>query len=727
MTSQYRFFATAPKYTESLLLHELRELDAIDATETVGGVSFFGDLATAYRACLWSRIGNRILLVLEKARIDSTEDLYHAIYNINWLEHFAVNDTFAIDFFSSDSVIQHSQYGAQKCKDAIVDQFRHQTGERPDVDKKNPAIRINVHVKNRIATVSLDLSGHSLHQRGYREHNVQAPLKENLAAAILIRANWPMLAQSKKMLIDPMCGSGTLLIEAACMAANIAPGLFRNDFGFNAWKLHNENLWQQLRQQAEAIRTQNLPSIPRIIGFDNDPEAVTAAQQNLKVAGLDQIIEVQEQDITALVNADFGTSGLIVTNAPYGQRLSDNQSLLPIYKQLGKQLAAQFSGWQATIVTSDVSLAKATGLHARRINKLYNGKLLCQIYHFDLTTGKANQKPDGTAKHDAGEPRLRQEVTDAALENRLKKNLKHLQKWANKTGVTCYRIYDADIPEYNFAIDLYQSDKLFMVLQEYAAPKNIDATKVHARRKIVLATVRQLLELPDKQVFYKQRQRQSGSSQYTKLDSSRKYYIVQEGNCRFYVNFQDYLDTGLFLDHRITREMLQKKAANKHFLNLFCYTGTASVHAALGGATSTTSVDMSATYIDWCKRNFELNNIPLSSHRFIQADCLEWLDQEKGRYDLIFLDPPTFSNSKRMDGHFDIQQHYAQLLNDCIRLLTDNGELVFSTNFKQFKFDETLFTDVAIRNITTQTIPEDYQRHRNIHQCWQITKTITNN
>ena len=722
MRSHYRFFATAPKYTEGLLLSELQSCGAQETSETVGGISFTGDLGVAYRACLWSRIANRVLLVLKKARVDSADDLYDAVYSIDWMQHFTVDATFAIDFFASQSVIKHSQFGAQKCKDAIVDQFKQACSERPSVDKKNPAIRINVHIKRHHAIISLDLSGHSLHQRGYRKQSVEAPLKENLAAAVLLRANWPALAQDHQPLIDPMCGSGTLLIEAACIAANSAPGLFRHDFGFNAWKLHDTALWQTLRQEAETIRRKNLPTIPRIVGFDDDPQAIVATQHNLHAAGLDGVIEVQQQNINALKNTGYGDSGLIVTNAPYGERLSDNQSLIPVYEHLGRQLKSQFNGWQASLVTSDATLAKATGLRARRINKLYNGKLLCGIYHFDLVEGNLRQKIDEPAKRDSSEIHIQQQITDTALENRLKKNLKHLQKWASKAGVSCYRIYDADLPEFNFAIDLYQSDKLFPVLQEYAAPKKIASNKVETRRKIVLATVQQLLKVPDSQIFYKQRQRQSGSSQYSKLDSSRKFHIVQEGDCHFYVNFQDYLDTGLFLDHRITREMLQHKAAGKNFLNLFCYTGTASVHAARGGAESTTSVDMSATYIDWCKRNFELNDIPLAWHRFIQADCLEWLKDEEKKYDLIFVDPPTFSNSKRMDGHFDIQQHHVELLIDCIRLLAEGGEIIFSTNFKQFKLDTSGFSGVTIKDITTQTLPEDFQRNRTIHQCWQINK-----
>jgi len=462
--------------------------------------------------------------------------------------------------------------------------------------------------------------------------------------------------------------------------------------------------------------------LPPIVGFDNDTRAISTAQHNITVAGLAEFIDVRQQDISALCNTDYGKQGLIVTNAPYGERLSDNQSLTPLYEQLGKQLATQFEGWRSAIVTSDASLAKATGLHASRINKLYNGKLLCGIYHFDLSQEPATRTRENTAKQKPNNKPDDENYADTALENRLRKNLKHIQKWAKKAGVSCYRVYDADLPEYNFAIDLYQSDRLYAVLQEYAAPKKIEDAKVKARQKIVLGSVKNVFGLPDFQMFYKRRQRQTGSSQYNKLDSSKKYHVVQENHGSFLVNFRDYLDTGLFLDHRITREMLHRKAAGKRFLNLFCYTGTASVQAAMGQATSTTSVDMSATYIDWCKKNFELNGIDLSKHQFIQADCLEWLQQETSKYDLIFVDPPTFSNSKRMEGHFDIQQHYINLLKNCLRILTDKGEIIFSTNFRQFKFDESLFNDAIINNITAQTIPEDFQRNRHIHQCWQIQK-----
>ena len=711
MTSHYRFFATAPKYTEDLLLAELRELGAEQLQQTVGGVGFCGDIALGYRVCLWSRIANHVLLQLATAKVTDDADLYQAISDIDWTEHFDSSRTFAIDFFSNQSNIQHTQYGAQKCKDAIVDQFRYHTGTRPNVDKSNAAIRINVHLKKNMATISLDLSGHSLHQRGYRRQNVAAPIKENLAAAFLLRAGWTA-SNTLPILIDPMCGSGTLLIEAAWIAANIAPGLARDDFGFIAWKHHNATQWQLLRREAQLARRNDKQDMPKFLGFDEDERALQAAQANVEQAGLSETIRLTKQDISHFKNQEYGGNGLVICNPPYGERLSDNERLLPVYETLGQQLKQHFAGWQASIITNDESLAKAPGLHARRINKLYNGKLLCKLYHFDIHKQTAHHEHSSLANADRVDP---------DLENRLRKNLKHLNKWADKQKISCFRLYDADIPEFNFALDLYHSDQLYAVMQEYAAPAKIDPAKVQKRFTAAKYSVLHTLNIAPQQLFIKQRKRQSGSNQYQKLSSTQRLHIIEEGPCRFYVNFQDYLDTGIFLDHRLTRDMIQDMSPGKRFLNLFCYTGTASVYAAIGNARSTTSVDMSSTYLNWCQDNFNLNKLPLAQHKFIKANCLEWITRQQEQYDLIFVDPPTFSNSKNMQGVFDVQQHYVELLRQCVRLLAPKGTILFSTNHRKFKFDNAPFSDMCVDDISKRTLPEDFKNNTKIHRCWLIS------
>jgi len=724
MSSQYQLFATAPKYTETLLCEELRQIGASKIKETVGGVAFCGDLLVAYKSCLWSRIANRILLQLKTGEAHDPEQLYELVFSIDWDDYFSATKRIAVDFNTSNSNITHSQFGAQKTKDAIVDQFQQRVGERPSVDKVSPEIRINVHLNNNIATLSLDLCGHSLHQRGYRLQNVTAPLKENIAAAILMRAKWPDMARSGSPLLDPMCGSGTFLLEAVCMAGNIAPGLFREDFSLCHWKTYNAKLWEQLRSDASIERANlNESKIPPIIGFDSDNMAIAISKENCKFANLEPFITLETRSVDEMTQLNYQESGLVVCNPPYGERLGHVDALKPLYKSLGDKLKQYFPGWRAAILTSEPELGKAMGIRAKRINKFYNGSIACQLLHFDIDVAYFMRQ---------SQPLNSQQNTTEDLNpsarmfaNRLEKNLKHVGKWASKQQIDCYRLYDADLPEYAFAIDIYKSDnKMYVHMQEYAPPKTIDPDKARQRLQDALHAVPLALNIDASQVYYKQRQRQTGVQQYQKLDNEKNVLVVKESGAHFLVNLQDYLDTGLFLDHRITRALIGELASGKRFLNLFAYTGTASVYAALGGASQTTSVDMSNTYMEWAKKNFALNKMNLKQHRLIQADCLEWLKNETGQYDLIFLDPPTFSNSKKMDNHFDVQQAHVDLINNCLSLLSSDGILLFSTNYRKFKLDTDKLSQHHIEDINKQTIPKDFERHPNIHRCWKIRKSM---
>ncbi len=271
--------------------------------------------------------------------------------------------------------------------------------------------------------------------------------------------------------------------------------------------------------------------------------------------------------------------------------------------------------------------------------------------------------------------------------NRLRKNLKQLGKWAERENICCYRLYDADMPEYALAIDLYQGAARWAHVQEYAAPKSIDPDKASERLKEALSAIPGVLDIPAEQIFLKVRQRQKGSAQYERLAERGEFHEVQEDGLKLLVNFTDYLDTGLFLDHRLTRRMLRELAKDKRFLNLFGYTGTATVHAAVG-ARATTTVDMSRTYLDWARRNLALNGFEGQQHELIQADVLVWLEEEaERRYDLIFLDPPTFSTSKRMQDTLDVQRDHVALIRAAARLLSPDGTLIFSTNFRRFRLD----------------------------------------
>lgn len=733
MNTTRQFFVTAPRGMEGLLANELKLLGATDARESRAGVTFQGSLKLAYTVCLWSRIANRVLMPLASFPAHDPEQLYQGVMQIDWLSHLSANGTLLVDCSIVASTINHSQFAARKVKDAVCDLFRHETGSRPSVARDFPDLRINVFLHRDQATVSIDLSGDSLHLRGYRLEGASAPLKENLAAAILARAGWSEIASQGGALVDPMCGSGTLPIEAAMMAADIAPGLMRDYWGFNGWKQHNPTIWEDLLADARTRREQGLQQLPIIRGYDINDQVIETARQNAGRIGLEDRIEFAQRAIKDCAPAPSvespGVPGLVVVNPPYGERLGEHDALRPVYQALGDCLKNQFQGWRAAVITSDPELGKCLGIRARQINKLYNGALECILLRMEI------------------EPRwFMKGVADRAREpgaqmfaNRLRKNLKQLARWCRQEGVTCFRCYDADMPEYAFAVDVYdtispenaQSDaSRWIVVQEYAAPARVDPRKVQIHREQAMAVLPEVFELPEEQIIFKLRERKRGTSQYEKQQSTRHFHQVLEGPCRLWVNFEDYLDTGLFLDHRLTRQLVGQLAKDRSFLNLFAYTGAATVHAALGyegmgGASSTTTVDMSRTYLDWAKRNMALNGLRGEEHQFEQDDCLMWIEKALLRgekFGLIFLDPPTFSNSKRMQGSFDIQRDHVELLQKAAALLEPGGVLIFSNNFRQFKLDREALTGLVTEDITRQTIPRDFERNARIHQCWKISR-----
>ncbi len=714
------FFATAPKGVVAILMSELETFGATELREQPAGAGFSGDLETAYRACLWSRTANRILLPLASFAAATPEALYQGVQSIDWSEHFTPRQTLVIDFVARNSSIKHSQFGAQKVKDAVVDQFRERNGERPSVDVQSPDIRINVFLQRDEATLYLDLSGDSLHKRGYRQEGGAAPLKENLAAAILLRAGWPRIAQAGGGLLDPMCGSGTLLIEAAMIAADMAPGLLRERFGFHAWRQHDAALWRRLLDEAAPRRDRGLERLPPILGYDSHGKAIQFAQANITAAGLDEHICLAKRDVAGLRRPATLDQGLVVVNPPYGERMGERETLESLYRQLGERLKTEFSGWQAAVFTGNPELAKLMGIRALKQHNMFNGALPCRLLRFHI-------EPEWFMSGQRGpRPARPEELGPGAgmLANRLRRNLKELGRWARREGVSCYRLYDADMPEYALAIDLYQGEQRWAHVQEYEAPKTVDARKARLRLREALAVIPAVLELPQENVYFKVRKRQKGAAQYTRQAEEKQFFEIEENGCRFRVNFADYLDTGLFLDHRITRHMVAEMAAGKRFLNLFAYTGTATVYAAKGGAQSTFTVDMSKTYLDWARRNMALNGFTGDQHQFVQADCLEWLTQggvyRRARFDLIFLDPPTFSSSKRMAAAFDVQRDHKPLIEAAMALLDAGGTLIFSNNFRKFRLDPALGETFAIEDIGARTLPHDFARNPKIHHCWLI-------
>ncbi len=825
--AQRAMFATAPHGVARLLADELAELGATDVTVAGAGVRFHGNPHTMYRVCLWSRLANRILLPVLRGKADSEDALYALVQSLDWSQHMAVGNTLAVDFFSSHSQVSHTLYGAQKVKDAIVDQFREATGERPSVERETPDIRINVYLHRDNARIALDMSGSSLHRRGYREESTRAPLKENLAAAMLLASGWPAMAAQGQSLFDPMCGSGTLLIEAAMMASDTAPGLARSYYGFLGWRGHDDALWQSASNDAIARRSKGQEKLAdsgvKILGADRDSRVLTACNSNLQAAGVEGLVQVQQQDFFKTENAltDFSKklsspppqSGLLVFNPPYGERLSTGNSASTFYRDINKRLRNSFHQWQIGILapadapthllrlktdaannstdkkkkggnkkqTAGLGFSNG-GIDCRYLTgtvgggtagtaaSIWSGKTSDPTGKTSDPTGKTSE-PGGSAMEPPATPRKNvwtkagdtdlDENKVAATEtattqpepspdtsttqvstqpsmfrNRLAKNRKKLKSWLKQNDIRAYRLYDADMPEYAVAIDIYNIEhpespndlQTRAVVQEYRAPASVDAGKARERLQQVLGDTIAELDLQPEHLHLKVRERQKGTSQYEKGHDTQAFYRIEEYGCRVLVNFDDYLDTGLFVDSRKIRHYIQQQAAGKRFLNLFSYTGCATMHAIAGGATQTTSVDSSRTYLNWADKNLKLNtgsyhndnNEATDQHQMVRADAMTWLADNTEKYDLILLDPPTFSNSRDLATDWDVQKNHVESIERCMQRLSPDGTLVFVTNYKRFRFEEDKLPGIKAENRSTWSTDRDFSRNQKIHQCWFI-------
>lgn len=749
MSDRNELFLTCPKGLEGLLLEEAIGLGLEEAREHTSAIRGLADMETAYRLCLWSRLANRVLLVLKRFPMKNAEDLYNGVLDVDWHDHMVPDGTLAVEFSGHGSGIDNTHFGALKVKDAIVDKLRTPSGERPSIDKFSPDLRIHLRLDRGEAILSLDLSGSSLHQRGYRLQQGAAPLKENLAAAVLIRAGWPRMAAEGAALADPMCGVGTFLVEGAMIAADIAPNLNRIHWGFDAWLGHVPAIWKKLHEEATERAEIGMAKPPLWIrGYEADPRLIQPARNNIERAGLSHWIKIYQGEVATFEpRPDQNQKGLVICNPPYGERLGDEASLLYLYQNLGERLRQACLNWEAAVFTGAPDLGKRMGIRSHKQYSFWNGALPCKLLLIKVTPDQFVTGERRTPEQRQAEREQAESVVEAPVEqkfnkngnpikpapvvieqprlseggqmfaNRLQKNLKALGKWVKREGIDCYRVYDADMPEYSMAIDLYHD---WVHVQEYAAPKSVDPEKASARMFDALAAIPQALNIDKSRVIVKRRERQSGTKQYERQSAQGKFTEVMEGGVKLLVNLTDYLDTGLFLDHRPIRMRIQKEAAGKRFLNLFCYTATASVHAAKGGARSTTSVDLSKTYLDWARRNLSLNGFS-DKNRLEQGDVMAWLDACREEYDLIFIDPPTFSNSKRMEGIFDVQRDHVQLLDLAMARLAPGGVLYFSNNFRKFVLDEHLAARYAVEEITASTIDPDFARNSKIHRAWKIT------
>jgi 23S rRNA (guanine2445-N2)-methyltransferase / 23S rRNA (guanine2069-N7)-methyltransferase len=806
-------FASVPRGLESLLAGELRGLGARHVTQVRAGVAFAGSLETAYRACLWSRVAGRILLPLASGQAADGDELYATARGIEWGHHLGADDTLAVDFSGVSQRIRDTRYGAVRVKDAIVDQFRDATGRRPSVDPRAPDVRVNAHLAGVRVTISIDLSGQSLHRRGYRADKVQveAPLKENLAAGILLYAAWPREAAARHSLLDPLCGSGTLPIEAALMAADVAPGLLRAEadthpnagaptFGFLRWRGHDAALWATLVEEARQRRGAGMKHLaatrPAMVvrGSDRDARAVKMARDCVARAGLHGLVAIELAELeTAEPPAALG---LIATNAPYGERLAAGDDAEAVYRLLGERLRTAFGGWAAAVLAGDRRQLTALGLTVKRDAELRNGPLTCLLAYLEPGAARPADAPRSAraavrsaAPRPAPEPRPEPEAplgdqpreapTPAEagpaaeddgragdhgmavrrgalgggaeyLANRLRKNQRRLSRRLLREEITCYRLYDADLPEYNLVVDVYGDH---VHVQEYAAPPEVDPGKAQRRLDEALEVVGDVLGASPDRVVLRQRRRQRGATQYERQARLGAPFTVSEDGLSYLVDLGPYVDTGFFIDQRLTRRLVRRLAGGRRFLNLFAYTGAMTVNALAGGAPGSTTVDLSATYLDWTEQNLAANGfaaaretwppekqparggspaggpasavapaIPVAPHVLVQADCLRWIAEAGGQYDLIWLDPPTFSNSKRMGrATFDVQRDHADLIRlTARRLLAPGGTLLFATNRRGFRLDRSELSGLEVKDLSRATLAFDCERGANRHHIFRI-------
>jgi 23S rRNA (guanine2445-N2)-methyltransferase / 23S rRNA (guanine2069-N7)-methyltransferase len=810
-----------------------RELEAVGARDLRVGrrtIEFSAEPGrereTLYRAVLECRTAIRVLEPLGRFRVDSSEGLYRAMQEVDWTEQLRTSDTLRVDAAIHDTFLTHSLYAAQVVKDAVVDQLRTPSGKRPSVQLRGATLRLALHLVGDVATVFRDAAGRSLHQRGWRMGEVEAPLSEVLAAGILAIAGWwrpgdAAAPVAGEPLLDPLCGSGTFAIEAATIAAGMAPGLWRarrRAHGFRRFRDCDRPLADRLVAELEARVREPVGSFS---ASDLDPAAVEAARACAVAAGVDRCLAIARQHFEDVVPQ--APSGLVITNPPYGERLA-----LPragaFFRRLGDWLVQRCGGWRAAILAVDTPAAQQLGLRPDRRVPLMNGPIACRLLEVEIRRrhgasdanhptssplplgegqgegasavlsrhphpafGHPLPEGEGTEPAAAGGPpaptaasrdrcedaerpaprRQRgnsyrpgadgadgaNDATPAAgapdiasspprpgqsrarttadqigdFRRRLAKRFKHLAKWARRQGIEAFRVYDRDIPEIPLVIDWYAG---WLHAAEFDRPH--DRTEIEHQVWLDRMVEAAALELgvPPHRTFLKSRRRQRDGGQYGKVDDRSVTAWVKEGGLDFQVNLSDYLDTGLFLDHRTTRALVRTEAAGRRFLNLFCYTGSFSVYAAAGGAAETTSVDLSNTYLDWTRTNLSRNGFKdAGRHRIVRDEARAFLEHRARRgeppFDLVVCDPPTHSRSARSETPWDVQGDHGELLELVAANLTAEGVVWFSTNFRRFHLAEHPVADhFAIREVTQRTIPEDFRDARP-HRAWRLVKKPT--
>lgn len=781
------FYASCPEGFESALADELKRLGLSHVRRLKGRATFEGELEEGYRACLWSRLASRVFTVLGRFEAQDADELYDSVYDIAWENIVRPGATIAITARGVTEQLRNTHFSALRAKDALCDRLAETTGRRADVDAADPDVHLLLSLRQRRASISLDLSGEPLFKRlppaATRAGKGAHVLRPDYAALVLAQVGWTALCEREltaddyenealPTLVDASCAGGGLLLEAVNILTDRAPGAARERWGFEGWQLHDAALWEQLLAEAREREATACERQARIVAVDIDPAARKTAERMVKCAGYKRFVDFcAAKPATVLDHAGTVAGAAVVadtTEAP----LSLMHDAMTLVGELRR--APELASAPVAALTRDGLLARA--LHAEPARSIAvmpnNEEATIEVWPsldhaaaaFEAATSAdaeaevadANEANDKAAASSMPEPAATLDLGDGKplpvlipeseqFANRLRKNARLRRKWAKREGVSCYRVYDADLPDYSAAIDLYegcpQTPGRWLVIAEYAAPKTIDPALAQARMLDILAIAPRILDVPAEHVHAKARMRSRGGSQYGKQGAGkgasdecaniarRRLPLIEEGGLTFAVNFDDYLDVGIFLDHRVTRNLVREHAKQaRRFLNLFAYTGTATCYAADGGVEETVTVDLSNTYLDWAERNMRQNGFVGPQHHFVRDDVLAWIRdqrQTRNRWDLIFVDPPTFSNSSKMGRRtWDVQRDHVELLAGVSRLLAQGGHAIFSCNLRGFRPETRKLAraGVVLQDITAQTIPEDFARNQKVHHCYIVRR-----
>lgn len=765
---EYELFASCLAGFEQYLAEELKRLRAKRVRPLHGGVAFFGTAAVAQRVCLWSRLASRVTLVVKRVNAGDAYLLYEGIRRIPWHEVIAPGASIAVHAHGMNEELRNTHFTELKVKDGICDALRERTGARPNVDSADPDASIDVRIRENRATISLDLSGESLYARAYLEPDAgqDAPLECALSAGVLSMVQWGDMCATAA-LVDPACGDGSLVVEAAAIACDMAPGLARSRWGFEGWAGFDEDAWDRLLDEADERFEEGLDAVGgqgtaaasasvrpdlervRFVGACSSSPAIARARARAKRAGLRQVVSIEAGDAHSAADmtqracavaqrlaagrangVDKLCPCLVASNLPAGDRVqSDARAQADAAAFVKAAQAAPADSMY--VVAGGEGVQGRFGVDAADTLRFGRGRVETEVMLFMRAPAQMATAviPDnnGGAEHKVEVF----EETSQQFADRLRKVAKERRKWARREGITCYRVYDADLPDYAAAIDIYTGagqaqGNTYLHIAEYAPPRSIDEDKARRRFDDILTVAPVVLGVRPDHVFSKVRCHDKGGGQYR--GAGRRNYVthVDEAGCLLEVDLAGYLDTGLFLDHRDTRAMVRNMADGKRFLNLFAYTGSATVQAAAGGATETVTVDLSQTYLDWAQRNMEQNGFVGPQHMFERGDVMNWITEcrrSPRRFDLIFVDPPTFSNSKAMGKRtWDVQRDHVELLVGVSRLLTKGGTAVFSCNLRSFKPDMEQLEKygVKLEDITAQTISHDFERNPRIHKCYLV-------